>query len=279
MPGNGREVLAIIDRALGEDLGHGDWTTEAIVPADSRARARVVVKSDGIICGLGLAEQVWHRLGGTVVVNDVARDGVRVRSGQTIARFEGSARALLSGERTVLNLVQRLSGIATMTRAFVDAVAGTGARIADTRKTVPGLRMLDKYAVRVGGGHNHRAGLDGGLLIKENHIALAGSISEAVARARRTAPFSLRLEVEVRTSAEVDEALAAGADIIMLDNMALNDLRREVARIAGRALVEASGNVGRENVRAIAETGVDLISVGALTHSVSAADLSMLIDL
>ena len=272
-----RDVMDLVRRALAEDIGQGDWTTIATTPEGLRGRARIVAKADCVVAGLGLLDLVWTELGGGVRVEPLVAEGARVARGSDVAHLAGSFRALLTGERTALNLLQRASGIATLTRAFVDAVAGTKARVADTRKTAPGMRALDKYAVRVGGGANHRAALDGGILIKENHVAAAGGIRAAVDRARRQAPMTLRVEVETRNAAEVDEALAAGADIIMLDNMTRDEMRAAVTRIGGRALVEASGNVTLESVRAIAETGVDVISAGALTHSVRAADLSMLI--
>jgi len=272
------DVRELVVRALAEDIGQGDWTTLATVPADARVRGRVVAKSEAVLAGRDLFAVVFDEVSPGVQVTPLVAEGARVTRGQDVLRFEGPARTLLTGERVALNLLQRASGIATLTRAFVDAVQGTRARIADTRKTVPGLRALDKYAVRAGGGVNHRAGLDGGVLVKENHIAAAGSLRTAVERARQFAPLTLRVEVETRNRAEVEEALAAGADIIMLDNMSLADMRAAVALIGGRALVEASGNVTLETVRAVAECGVDVISVGALTHSVRAADLSMLLD-
>ena len=274
-----RHLTRIVDAALAEDIGQGDWTTDAVVPASLPGRGRIVAKESCVMAGVALLPLVWERLGeGPVTLRDAVADGERVDAGRVVARLDGGFGALLRGERVALNLLQRVAGIATRARAFADAVAGTKARVVDTRKTAPGLRALDKYGVRAGGAGNHRAALDGGILIKENHIAAAGSLAEAVARVRRRAPFSLRIEVETTTLAEVREALAVGADIIMLDNMDLATMRRAVEEVAGRALVEASGNVCLETVRAVAETGVDLISVGALTHSVRAADLSMRIS-
>lgn len=277
-----RDVLDLVRRALAEDIGQGDWTTIATAAPDLQGHGRLVAKSDAVVAGLDLVPLVYEELrregAPGVTVTPLVADGDPVTRGQDVLRLSGPFRTLLTGERVALNLLQRASGIATATRAYVAAVAGTRARIADTRKTAPGLRALDKYSVRVGGGVNHRAALDGGILIKENHVAAAGSITAAVAQARRLAPITLRVEVETRNRAEVEEALAAGADIIMLDNMSLAELREGVALIAGRALVEASGNVTLETVRAVAETGVDIISVGALTHSVRAADLSLLLD-
>ena len=276
---NRPDIRDIVDRALAEDIGQGDCTTAATAPPDLLGVGRIVAKEACVVAGLELLPIVWSRLGGAVAIELLAADGDAVAPKTVIARLDGPFRALLLGERVALNLLQRTCGIATATRRYVDAVAGTGARIADTRKTAPGLRTLDKYAVRVGGGANHRTALDGGVLIKENHVAAAGSITVAVERARRVAPFTLKVEVETRDLDEVREALAAGADIIMLDNMTRDDMREAVALVDGRALVEASGNMTLARVRAVAETGVDVISVGALTHSVRAADLSMLINL
>ena len=273
-----RDLDRVIDAALAEDIGQGDWTTLAIVPPEMPGRARIVAKEACVIAGTPLLAAVWRRLDSDVVVRDALPDGQAIDKGTIVARLDGSFADLLRGERVALNLLQRVTGIATLSRRFAEAVAGTSARVVDTRKTAPGLRAIDKYGVRAGGCGNHRAALDGGILIKENHIAAAGSLTEAVRRARRNAPFSLRVEVETTNLDEVREALAAGADIVMLDNMDLATMRKAVSEAGGRALMEASGNVRLETVRAIAETGVDLISSGALTHSVQAADLSMLIE-
>jgi len=268
----------LIEQALLEDIHTGDITTQALIPTDSRASARLVAKEDLILAGLFVAEKVFKRLNPAIEFIPGPAEGTKVVKGTLIATVHGATAELLMGERVALNLLQRLSGIATLTSRYVEAVAGTGARIVDTRKTTPGLRELEKYAVRVGGGINHRTGLYDGILIKENHIAATGGIGEAIKRARNYIPHTLKIEIETETLAQVDEALASGADIIMLDNMSLADMRSAVAAIAGRALVEASGGVNLETVRAIAETGVDIISVGALTHSARAMDISMLLD-
>lgn len=268
----------LIEQALLEDIHTGDITTQALIPADSRATARLIAKEELTLAGLFVAEKVFKRLYADVEFIPGQAEGAHAAKGALIATVRGSAAELLMGERVALNLLQRLSGIATLTSRYVAAVAGTGARIVDTRKTTPGLRELEKYAVRVGGGINHRTGLYDGILIKENHIAATGGIGEAIKRARNYIPHTLKIEIETETLAQVDEALESGADIIMLDNMSLADMRSAVAAIAGRALVEASGGVNLETVRAIAETGVDIISVGALTHSARAMDITMLLD-
>lgn len=267
-----------IEQALLEDIHTGDITTRALIPADSPASARLIAKEELTLAGLFVAEKVFRRLSADVEFVPGLAEGAKAEKGALIATVRGHAAELLMGERVALNLLQRLSGIATLTARYVAAVAETGARIVDTRKTTPGMRELEKYAVRVGGGINHRTGLYDGVLIKENHIAATGGIGEAVRRARSHIPHTLKIEVETETLAQVDEALASGVDIIMLDNMSLADMRSAVAVIAGRALVEASGGVNLETVRAIAETGVDIISVGALTHSARAMDISMLFD-
>jgi len=274
------ELDELIERALREDVGSGDVTTEATVEPGVRGHAEIVAKADGVIAGTAAARAVFQRLQPDVGWDSV-EDGRRVRAGDTVASITGEARTLVTGERTALNLLGRMSGIATLTRAFVDAVAGTAARIVDTRKTSPGLRALEKAAVRAGGGENHRSGLYDMVLIKENHVALAGGIEAAVRAARRHAPKDMTLEIEVRDLDELDRALAAGVDRVLLDNMDLDTLRQAVGRARGmgdeRPRLEASGNMTLERVRAVAETGVDLISVGALTHSAPTLDLSMLI--
>lgn len=269
-------VTDLIRNALAEDIGRGDITTQLTVPAGTRAEARIVAKQKGVLAGVALVDAVYRALGGaSVVVKLSLADGDAFKSGTEIASLAGPAAVLLTGERVALNFVQHLSGIATLTRQYVQAVRGTQARVVDTRKTVPGLRALAKYAVRVGGGHNHRGGLDDGILIKDNHIVAANGVTNAIRRARDAAPHTLKIEVECTTLAQVDEALAAGADVILLDNMKVKQLASAVGRINRRAVVEASGGVSLETVRAIAETGVDLISIGALTHSAVAVDLSM----
>ncbi len=271
----------LVARALAEDLGDGDVTTVATVPADARARAVIRQKAPGVVYGLDVAEQVFRSLDPDVVVTREVAEGVWRESGEVL-RLDGRARALLSGERTALNFLQRLSGVATMSARAVRAIEGSGARILDTRKTTPGLRMLEKAAVAAGGATNHRAGLYDAILIKENHAASAGGIGAAVRRAHEHAP-GLLLEVECRNLAEVDEALAAaevgqvGQIRILLDNMSPAALREAVAHVAGRAELEASGGVTLQTLREVASTGVDFVSLGALTHSAPALDLSLLL--
>jgi len=268
----------IIDAALLEDIHTGDITTRSLLLGDRAAKARLLAKEDLVLAGVSVAERVFRRLNPETLFSANFSDGSRVVRGDVIATVQGAAADLLMGERVALNLLQRLSGIATITSRFVEAVRGTKARIVDTRKTTPGLRELEKYAVRVGGAHNHRTGLYDGVLIKENHIAAAGGIAEAIGRARAHVPHTLKIEIETESLAQVEEALAAGADVIMLDNMSLADMRSAVAMVSGRVPLEASGGVNLDTVRAIAETGVDIISVGALTHSPQAMDISMLLD-
>lgn len=268
------ELRENVRRALAEDIGSGDLTA-VLVPADRRARARVITRGDAVLCGAAWFEEVFRQLDESVSVRWQAQDGERVRANQTLCQVAGPVRALLSGERMALNFLQLLSGTATRTRSYVDAVANTGALILDTRKTLPGLRRAQKYAVRCGGGRNHRMGLFDGLLVKENHIAAAGSLAQAVRQARAVAPRGVPVEIEVENLGQLEQALAAGADHLLLDNFSLEDLRTAVAKAHGRARLEASGGITLENVRAIAETGVDYISVGELTKSVQAIDLSM----
>jgi nicotinate-nucleotide pyrophosphorylase (carboxylating) len=267
----------VVRDALAEDAGAGDITTLATVPAEAHAEAQIVAKAAGVIAGLPVAQRVFYHLDPGVEFRPIVAEGAPVRPGETVARLFGRAHPILTGERVALNFLQHLSGIATRAARFVALVQGTHARITDTRKTVPGLRALAKYAVRVGGGHNHRLGLYDAVLIKENHAAAAGGIAAAVARARGFAPHTMRIEVEVRDMREVEEALAAGADILLLDNLTAEQIRPIVEHIGARALTEASGGVTEENVAAIAATGVDVISIGALTHSVTALDLSLLL--
>jgi nicotinate-nucleotide pyrophosphorylase (carboxylating) len=248
-------------------------TTEATVDADAVGTAELVVREPGIVCGLAAAAAVFEALDSDVHFEALVVEGDRVEGGAVVARVEGLERAILTGERTALNFLGRLSGISTLTRRYVDAVAGTGVAILDTRKTTPGLRLLEKHAVACGGGKNHRFGLEDGVLVKDNHLRAAGSMRAAVERLRSTTP--LQIEVECDTLEQVAEALEAGADAILLDNMTLDALREAVALVRGRARLEASGGVTLENVRAIAETGVDEISVGALTHSAKSLDVSL----
>lgn len=265
----------ILTRALTEDVGTGDITTLTTVPEDRAIHGRYIAKKAGVVCGLPVIERTFALIDPAVRVTRHAAEGQAVEVGAVIAEVDGPARSILTGERTGLNLLQRLSGIATATAQAVASVAGTNARITDTRKTTPGLRVLEKYAVRIGGGSNHRFNLADGILIKDNHIQAAGSITAAVNAARAGAPHTLKLEVEVETFAQVEEALACRADIIMLDNMSLTDMAEAVRRIGGRAVVEASGNMGEKDLLAVARTGVDLISIGALTHTVKAMDISL----
>ena len=268
-------VDRLIRLALEEDIGRGDATTRATIPAAQAARGKITAKADLVLAGLPLIAMVLAQTDKTAGVRLLAQEGSQVPVGTVVAEVWGQAAGLLTAERTLLNLLQHLSGVATLTRKFVDAVAGTQCTIIDTRKTLPGLRLLDKYAVVQGGGRNHRLGLDDGVLIKDNHIAVCGGVGAAVRQARSQASTWLRIEVECTTVAEVEEALDAQADIILLDNMTTGQMNEAVQLIHGRALVEASGNMSLERVREVAETGVDFISVGVLTHSTPAADLSM----
>jgi nicotinate-nucleotide pyrophosphorylase (carboxylating) len=269
-------ITELVARALAEDIGGGDVTTAATVPEGARARAQVWQKAPGVVFGLEVAEETFRSLDGDGRITRLTEEG-EWREGGPVLRVDGLAAAILTGERTALNFLQRLSGVATLTARCVRAIEGTDARILDTRKTTPGLRALEKAAVAAGGGTNHRAGLYDAVLIKENHAALAGGVREAVRRAKAVAP-ELLIEVECRTLAEVDEALAAGAPRILLDNMTTQQLRAAVGRVDGRAELEASGGVTLETLREIASTGVQFISVGALTHSAPALDLSLLLD-
>jgi nicotinate-nucleotide pyrophosphorylase (carboxylating) len=279
MPSNKLQIEEIIDRALAEDLAKGDVTTEGLIPGDRQGMGLMVAKKDGILAGMNVAKQVFHRVDPELKVEILLEDGARVKPGRKVARVSGSIASILKAERTALNFLQRLSGIASETNRYVEVVKGLPVRIMDTRKTTPGLRLLEKHAVRAGGGENHRMSLGDGILIKDNHLATLRSqglnIKEIVARARQNSPQRLPVEVEVGTVAEASEAVEAGADIVMLDNMSLEDMREAVKSIGGRALVEASGGITLENVRAVAETGVDLISIGALTHSARALDISL----
>jgi len=268
-------VQGIIDAALQEDLASGDVTGRVTVPAQLRWRARMVVKARLVVAGVAVARQVFQTVDSGLRCEVHLRDGEVASPGTVLMDLEGNARALLAGERTALNLLQRMCGVATLTRAYVDAAAGR-CRICDTRKTMPGLRALDRYAVRCGGGHNHRNDLGAGVLIKENHIRAAGGVAEAVLRARRHAPHSLRVECEVTDHDELRAALGAGADAVLLDNMDDAAVREAVAIVGGRATVEVSGGVGLERISELAGLGIDVISVGRLTHSAPASDISLL---
>ena len=274
-------ALHLVDLALDEDRGPGDWTTRWIVSARTRVSAAIVGKADGVIAGIGIASAVFLRLDPRTEFDVLVADGDRVIAGQAVLRIRGTGRAVLTGERVALNFLQRLSGIATLTRRFVEAVAGTDATILDTRKTTPGWRALEKAAVRAGGGENHRSGLFDMVLIKENHIAVGGGITAAVERVREHNVKRLPITIEVHTLDELDAALAAQVDRVLLDNLDTATMRaivKRVARLEPRPLLEASGNMSLDRVREVAETGVDYISVGALTHSAPALDLSLRID-
>jgi nicotinate-nucleotide pyrophosphorylase (carboxylating) len=268
----------ILRAALTEDIGAGDITTQLTVPEGSFASARVLVKAEGVLAGLEIGLRTFTLLDPDVTITVTGNDGQRVAHGTVVATVSGRAQSLLTAERVCLNVMQRMSGVATMARKFADAVEGTGARIVDTRKTTPLLRHLEKYAVRCGGAHNHRWGLADGILIKDNHLAAGGGVAACIHRAKDRAPHPLKVEVECKTLAQVSEAVAAGADLLLLDNMPLETLREAVALVAGCAKTEASGGVNLTTVRAIAETGVDLISVGALTHSAPSLDISLDFD-
>lgn len=268
------DMDAIVTLALAEDLGAGDVTSEATVPAEALCDAVILAKAPGVVAGLDVIDAVFRAVDPEVRVTHVARDGATIDPPLELATLSGPARAVLTGERTALNLLGRLCGVATLTRSYVDAVAGTGARILDTRKTLPGLRALEKYAVACGGGVNHRMGLYDAILIKDNHVRIAGGVGPAIAHARAAHP-ELELTVEVETLDQLDDALAAGADRIMLDNMDLDTLRTAARRIDGRAEVEASGGITLSTVRDVALTGVDVISIGAITHSAPWLDVSL----
>jgi nicotinate-nucleotide pyrophosphorylase (carboxylating) len=267
-------VLRLVRLALEEDLGRGDWTTRLTVPEDGRAEGRIVAREGLVVAGLPIVNCVLRGLRAEAEAEFGAAEGERVEAGRGLATLRGRAADLLAAERVTLNFLQRMCGVATLTRSYVEAIAGSQARIADTRKTVPGWRLLDKYAVRIGGGTNHRFGLDDGILIKDNHVAVCGGVAEAVRRARERAPHLARIEVECETLEEVDEALEAGADAILLDNMDVARIAEAVRRVAGRARIEASGRMSLERARQVAAVGVDLISVGQLTHSVQAPDIA-----
>jgi nicotinate-nucleotide pyrophosphorylase (carboxylating) len=274
-----RELEIFIDRALEEDSVGADVTTSALIPSHLEARATIIPKEPGILAGLDVAAAAFKRVNPDLVFTKKRLDGDRVEDGEVVATISGSMASILTAERTALNFLQRMSGIATLTDQYVQAVDGTTASIADTRKTAPGLRLLDKYSVSIGGGRNHRMNLTDGVLIKDNHLAaLSGeglSLSEAINRAKARAPHTVKIEVEVETIEAALAAAAAGADIVMLDNMSPAEMRNAVDQIAAECVVEASGNVTLENVAEVAQSGVDIISVGALTHSVKALDISL----
>jgi nicotinate-nucleotide pyrophosphorylase (carboxylating) len=268
----------VLLNALSEDAGNGDVTTLPLIPEDHVSEAVVIAKQGLIVAGMPFAERVFQLVDDSIKLKTLKREGVRTKAGTVIARVRGKSRSLLIAERTALNLFQRMAGIATLTREYVNTVKGLKVKIVDTRKTAPGLRFFDKYAVKTGGGENHRYGLYDGVLIKDNHIAAAGGVGRAVKLARANVHHLLKVEVEAGNLAEVKEALKAGADVIMLDNMPVEKMKKAVQIIRSHAsyvIIEASGNIDLGNVRAVAETGIDLISVGALTHSAPAADVSL----
>ena len=269
------QIDPLLLAALREDISNEDVSTNAVIREETPGEVELLAKQDGVVAGLDVFARVFTLLDERTEVTFLCKDGDAVRSGQLLGRVRGDIRVLLSGERVALNLLQRMSGIATCAREMAAALQGTNTRLLDTRKTTPGLRILEKYAVRVGGGYNHRFNLSDGILLKDNHIAAAGGVREAVRLAREYAPFLQKVEVEVETLEMVDEAVAAGADVIMLDNMPVEDMREAVRRIAGRAQTECSGNVTREKLQALADIGVDYISSGALTHSAPILDISM----
>lgn len=269
-----QEVDAVLELALREDVGSGDITTDSIVPEDAVLTGEMRAKGVGVVSGIRLSGAVFRKLDPDCVWEEIVRDGTRVSPGDTLARVTGRSRAILSAERTALNILQKMSGISTLTSFFVEAVAGSGVKIKDTRKTLPGLRWISKYAVAVGGGHNHRAGLYDGVLIKDNHIKAAGSVAAAVEKARQGVGEDFSIEVETKTMGQVKEAVSCGVDVIMLDNMEIREIGEAVRLIDRRALVEVSGGVTLENVREMAQSGVDFISVGALTHSAPCLDIS-----
>lgn len=269
------DLRKIVKHALAEDLVRRDVTTRLLFPKAVKAEAAIRAKQEAIMAGLPVVKAVFKRVDPKIKFKPLVQEGDRVESGTIVARLEGDGRSLLKGERVALNFLQHLSGIATLTNRFVEAVQGTKAKILDTRKTTPGLRPLEKYAVRMGGGQNHRMNLSDAILIKDNHIALAGRLKEAVQKVKRKVPRRLKVEVEATNLKDVKDGLAAKADIILLDNMSIPQLKEAVLMINGRALVEASGGVHLQNIREIAVTGVDSISIGALTHSAPAVDMSM----
>ena len=268
-------VTQLIRTALEEDCGNGDVTTAATIPESAVAHGRYIAKEDGILCGMPVVRAVFDEIDPDIALKVNFEEGQPFKKGDILAEVSGNARSVLTGERVGLNLLQHMSAIATATAAAVKQVEGYKAKITDTRKTTPGLRYLEKLAVRVGGGTNHRFNLSDGVLIKDNHIVAAGSITAAIEAARKSVPHTLKIEVEVEDFQQLDEALKAGADIIMLDNMSCEDMKKDVETVNGRAVLEASGNMGERDLKEVAATGVDIISIGALTHSVKALDISL----
>ena len=274
-----KQVERVVEQALDEDLGQGDVTTEALIPDKLTGRGAIVVKEEGVLAGIGVAAMVFSRVDPSLELEELARDGQKVYPGDVVAAVDGKIASILRGERVALNFLQRLSGIASETAWYVAAVSSLKASILDTRKTTPGLRMLEKYAVRMGGGQNHRDSLGNGILIKDNHLAALASngigLAEAVKKTRHNVPNSLKIEVEVETVAQAQEAIESGADILLLDNMSIDDMRRVVELAQGRVITEASGGISLDTVRSVAETGVNCISIGALTHSVKVLDINL----
>jgi nicotinate-nucleotide pyrophosphorylase (carboxylating) len=274
-----QQVEQVIGSALAEDLGSGDITTESLIPLELKGKGSLLIKGEGVLAGIKVAAEVFHRIEPALEFQELIHDGAKIHPGDIVATISGSAAGILKAERTALNFLQHLSGIATETAQYVEAVSGLKARILDTRKTIPGLRLLEKYAVQVGGGQNHRQDLATGILIKDNHLAVLRScgtgLEEAIAKVRKNTPQGIAIEVEVESIEQAHQALDVGADIIMLDNMSIEDMRSVVELCQGRASLEASGGVSLANVRSIAETGVNFISIGALTHSAKALDISL----
>ena len=270
-----QEIEEFIDRALAEDIGRGDLTTNVTIAEGTQLKVAMMSRQEVVVCGLGIAAEVFHRVRPDIKVTLIAKDGDKVAAKAPLARIEGNARAILSAERTALNIVQHLSGIATLTRRYADLVEGTGATLIDTRKTIPTLRNLAKYASYIGGARNHRIRLDDGVLIKDNHIAAFGSITETIKRVKRQVPALTVIEIECDTQEQVREAVEAGADMILLDNMDAADLKKAVTIVAGRAVLEASGGINLETIRAKASTGVDFVSVGRMTQSAPAVDIGL----
>lgn len=268
-------IREVLERAFREDMPMGDITTDSTVPLNESSRAFLITKQEGVVCGMEIAMEAFKMLDPNVRLTPLVQDGDFVENKTRILEIEGNSRALLKAERTALNLLQRLSGIASITRLYVEKIIGYKAKVVDTRKTTAGLRLFEKYAVRTGGGTNHRFSLSDGVLIKDNHIKAAGGISKAVQAAREAIPHTVKIEVETETLQQVQEALDSGADIIMLDNMTPERMTEAVSLIAGKAITEASGNITLETIQKVAATGVDIISAGALTHSVMAMDISM----
>ncbi len=268
-------IRELIQSALKEDIGSGDITTSAVLSGREVGNARVVAKEAMVVAGIGVFKEAFSFSKEEVNFTNSVEDGKFIKSGDVLTEMSGKLGDILAAERVALNFLQRMCGIATLTRKYVDKIKGTGAKILDTRKTTPGLRVLEKYAVMIGGGFNHRIGLYDGILIKDNHIDAAGGIASAVDRAKKRVPHTLKIEIEVKNLREVEEALSAGVDVIMLDNMDVEEVREAVSLIKGKVLVEASGNIKLSNVKKIAETGVDFISIGALTHSAPSSDISL----